>query len=293
MDNGNYGMAVAIHDPDHNHVKDQNEVTNMTLTKKQQEALDESGVEIHKGFLRYDKNNRFDIVYEIDPDDILFPDVPKTRLASWFGMMIRYLAAGYKFQSAYYRVKTYYPDLKYNTARQTIQRLRKNLKGMNISFPPTTIKGTSRDTNSWFKMFMFRHAGNPNISLFVKDHEPLQEGFSSASGEPSRSIGKLTRKEAKLLKEIREAGKEYHDKAMASLKNAKKHKKTGKKRAVKPKAKTESKHEPHERMANPPKKFDPFKLQMKESHTGKVYGTDIPSQKIEDIGKKWLESKKR
>ena len=263
----------------------------MTLTKKQQEALDESGVEIHKGFLRYDKNNRFDIVYETDPDDILFPDVPKTRLASWFAMMIRYLAAGYKLQSAYYRVKSFYPDLKYNTVRQTIQRLRKNLKDKNISFPPTTIKGNRKEDTTWFKIFMFRHAGNPNISLFVKDHEPLQEGFSSASGEPSRSIGKLTRKEKKLLKQIREAGKEYHDKAMASLERAKKHKKTGKKRKVKPKTKPESKPQP--RMENPPKKFDPFKLQMKESHTGKVYGTDIPSQKIEDIGKNWLEEERK
>jgi len=259
----------------------------MTLTKKQQEALQESGIEIDRGFLRFDKNNRFDIVYETDPNDILYPDVPKSRTASWFAMMIRYLAAGYKFQSAYYRVKTYYPDLKYNTARQTIQRLRKNLKGMNISFPPTTIKGTSRDTNSWFKMFMFRHAGNPNISLFVKDHEPLQEGFSSASGEPSRSIGKLTRKEAKLLKNIREAGKEYHEKAQSQIERAKAKKKTGKKvkRTVKTEAKQESK--PHERMENPPKKFDPFKLQSKGgSHGGKVYGPpDIPSLPIEEIGR--------
>ena len=286
-------MVLIVHDLMHGVIKNYSEMVKMTLTKKQQEALQESGIEIDRGFLRYDKNNRFDIVYETDPNDILYPDIPKSRTASWFAMMIRYLAAGYKFQSAYYRVKTYYPNLKYNTVRQTIQRLRKNLKSMNISFPPTTIKGTSRDTNSWFKMFMFRHAGNPNISLFVKDHEPLQEGFSSASGEPSRSIGKLTRKEAKLLKNIREAGKEYHDKAMASLEKARKHKKTGKKRKVKPKTKPESKHEPVQRMKNPPKKFDPFTLQPKEGHTGKVYGTDIPSQKIEDIGKKWLESKKR
>ncbi|MCW7072250.1 MAG: hypothetical protein OCU12_08020 [Methanophagales archaeon] len=258
----------------------------MTLTKKQQEALDESGVEVYKGFLRFDKNNRFDIVYETDPEDILYPEIPKTRTASWFAMMIRYLAAGYKLQSAYYRVKTYYPDLKYNTARQTIQRLRKNLKGKGISFPPTTIKGVTRETNSWFKMFMFRHAGNPNISLFVKDHEPLQEGFSAASGEPSRAIGKLTRKEAKLLKEIREAGKEYHDKAVKQIEKAKAKKKSGKKvkRSVKPK--TAEKTKPSERMANPPKKFDPFKLQQKDHHTAKVYGApDIPTQKIEDIGR--------
>lgn len=200
----------------------------MTYTKKQQKALKESNTIVKDGFLRFDKANGFTKSYEFDPNEILYPEIPKERLSSWFAMIIRYMAAGYKPHAAYIRVKQYYPDLKSNTVNVTIRRLRKAMKGEGISFPPVSKLSRSDVAvqSEWMREYIFLHAGNPNFNVYTSGGSPTYgDEERGLSGEPSRLIGELTREEQVLLNEIRKAGAKEHERVARILSKASSRKK--------------------------------------------------------------------